>query len=239
MTELTEYRWDESGSGMARDGVYGFAKSYHESGRQEHPGGRPPYFFRGSLADLQIGRQVSLAVGGGEHTLNEEFELILVLERECETKQWELRGFTFGSDLTNLHEFRTDPSRIMWAKAPTAAVLPHYWDAANLPSSTGVAISKSRAGQFIEKYDSRLGADHLTIPLDAIPQMVSSFHGAGGFDRILLFTGAAPGFESRQGCVAPADGDALRLDIPWLGEWMECLVCQSAQPTFNAMAGSS
>ncbi|MDQ1293228.1 MAG: hypothetical protein QG608_1109 [Actinomycetota bacterium] len=192
-------------------GVYGFAKSYRSEG--PIPGGAtPPYFFRGSGTAL-VTDGGDLRASRDSVMLSEELELVLVLS--CTgTGALEVAGYTFGNDLTDLGRFRADPSGIMHAKAPAAAVCSSWWRG-DPPVSLDVGVTVRRAAGGSQRYEARIGTDHLTLTRDRVEEAVAGFAGVDLFRTVLLFTGAPRGLAWAGQPVT--SGDTVVLEVDRLG----------------------
>lgn len=172
-------------------GIYGFAKSYQvESGERLD---RPPYFFRGSLAGIAVGDTTTVQVSPQAVALSEEIELVVVLDRADGDGAWQIVGYSFGNDLTDLGEFRQDPARILWAKSPTASICAGYWTAP-LPEHVAAKVVMSRDGEEVAAYETVLGTSTLRFDAHDLPDLVASFAGVDQFQQLCIFTGAPRGF---------------------------------------------
>ena len=199
-----------------RTGVYGFARSYSIGSNETKADYKslPPYFFRGSLGSQGVGtegcREISQA---STDDINEEFELILVLEKELGELQ--VSGFTFGFDITNLTKFKQDPAHIMWSKSISSLIFPKYFRLASpdeLINTCKINVQKEGGGM-LEQYQMKHGLQHCRVPIAEVSRVVEKFAGVECFDRILLFTGAAPGFALRDGYSSPKPGDTIKASV--------------------------
>ena len=215
ISAATKASWGEVSA--EKTGIYGFARSFTETIRKHDSAIVPPYFFRGSLTTATVNTWSEVIVDSAEQTINEEIELAIIFDREsyCSSGFY-LRGFTFASDLTDLAIFRRDAANILWSKSSTTTLLPFYFSAnklVDLPNSMSVRVEKYSEDGRQDTYQTLLGTDHCVVAPSFLSSLVAKFNGIECFDRVILFCGAAPGFEMREGCRAPQEGDVIRAVI--------------------------
>jgi hypothetical protein len=174
-----------------RIGIYGYAKSYGGKGVNQN-NKIPPYFFRGELNNLKNAYD-DLIYEKHNSFLSEEMEMVYVLDIRQKDKV-KFIGFTFGNDLTDLSEFREDPSRLLHAKSPKASIADIWFECEKAPLSLDINVRRTSCNSVVEEYSAQLGSDCLNVHYEDSINAVSKMIGVENYTTILLFTGAPRGF---------------------------------------------
>ncbi|MBT1166655.1 fumarylacetoacetate hydrolase family protein [Bifidobacterium simiarum] len=194
-------------------GVYGLGKSYSADG---YDGGTSllPYFYRGTARRL-VGEHDDLLVDTVAREpesvirFSEEFELVALLRRAGD--HWEINGYTFGNDISDLGLVKENGALVQLSKRIDASIARDWWAADALPSSIPIHVDLLDGETVQAQYDAALGTDYLKFTVDELLSFADQWKGTEAYDRLIVYTGAPRGFAWHDRRLAL--GQTLRLTI--------------------------